>query len=136
MHRYRGIAWVGSFALFATLLASVARVRSAAKAQPRFRSGNNGSPATSPQGAALSRKDSDMIWYSDIRRRSQVARGGWTRLQACGSAAMSPTAAGPNPSPVMAKAITKGKLGMVRFSIGTLKLASIVEYLRDNRSSR
>lgn len=49
---------------------------------------------------------------------------------------MNPTAAGPQPKVTTAKAMTNEKLGIVRLSMGTLKLASMVEDLSDNRSSR
>jgi hypothetical protein len=49
---------------------------------------------------------------------------------------MRPTAAGPHPSAETAKAMTNGKLGIVRFSIGTLKQASMVDALSDKSNSR
>ena len=71
-----------------------------------------------------------------MRRRRAVARIGWTRLHTCGSAAINPTAPGPHPSAATAKAMTNGKLGIVRFSMGTLKQASMVADFSDNSSSR
>jgi hypothetical protein len=49
---------------------------------------------------------------------------------------MNPTAASCQRSATAAKATTNGKLGRVRFNIGTLKHASMVEYFSDNNRSR
>ncbi len=46
----------------------------------------------------------------------------------CGSAAMRPTEAAFHPRALAANATTKGMFGKVRFNIGTLKQASMVEY--------
>src|SRR3954463_3276011 len=54
----------------------------------------------------------------------------------CGNAAIKPTAPACQPRALAAKATTKGRFGSVRFSMGTLKLASIVEYFRESNRSR
>jgi hypothetical protein len=49
---------------------------------------------------------------------------------------MNPTAEVFQPIPFTANATTKGKFDKVRFSIGTLKHASIVEYFNERSRSR
>src|SRR5438552_9536934 len=51
-------------------------------------------------------------------------------------AASSPTPASFQPSAWTANPMTNGKLPRVRLSIGTLKQLSIVQYFKDNSSSR
>jgi hypothetical protein len=62
--------------------------------------------------------------------------GGWTNRQKNGVAASKPTAKSDQPSALTAKPIRKGMFPSVRFSIGTLKHASMVQYLSERRSSR
>src|SRR5579862_8631881 len=58
------------------------------------------------------------------------------KLQTCGSAAIQPIAPDCQPRTFVANAMTNGKFGIVRFSIGTLKHASTVEYFSDSSTSR
>src|SRR5687768_4906090 len=62
--------------------------------------------------------------------------GGCTKRQKNGVAASSPTAKSDQPSALTAKPIRNGMLPSVRFSIGTLKHASMVQYLSERSSSR
>src|SRR5215217_4671237 len=62
--------------------------------------------------------------------------GGWTNRQKNGVAASKPTAKSDQPSALTAKPIRNGMFPSVRFSIGTLKHASIVQYLSERSSSR
>ena len=118
------------------LLASVAVPRISANTQCRDGSGRNGRVETNPHGSAVKMNVNTMIGCRAMLRRSQVARAGWTTLHRWGRAAMRPTAVLPHPSTETAKVITNGKLGIVRFSMGTLKHASMVEALRESSSSR
>src|SRR6185369_6509250 len=118
-----------------TLLAKVPRMSIAINSVPRC-GPRAGSRPASVQGSAPRLNVSTSSWKVENLRDKPASSNGWRQLQTWGNAAIKPTAPACQPSHLTANATTKGKFGRVRFSIGTLKQASMVEYFSDRIRSR
>src|SRR2546423_15233935 len=71
-----------------------------------------------------------------MRLRSRYVMGGCKALHRCGIAANPPIAPERHPRAVTAKPTANGNCVRVRFSIGTLKDASMVAYFSESNRSR
>src|SRR5262245_5934265 len=109
------------------LLQRVAKLNRAAKMKSRC--ANSAVGPTKNHGTELPTNPQRMIVCRGYRFSRNRLIGGWRKLQICGNAAATPIAHAGHSNAEVTYAKRNGRFGMVRFSIGTLKHASTVEFL-------